>query len=93
MFCTNDSRLLLSEPGKRVLNFTPPTGTLKYNPASKNLVVAWDIFMQNFRMINCNDVNIISVVKTSPDPTDFWSYFYERLFDMSAAQKTRFMNV
>lgn len=92
MLCTNDRKLLLSVPGKEVLNFVPPHGHLKYDPASKNLVVAWDIFMQNFRMINCNDVEVIAVIKSSPDPQPFWKYFYERLVDMSADQKARFMN-
>jgi hypothetical protein len=92
MLCTNDKRLLLSAPGKRVLNFVSPTSSLKYDPAAKNLVSAWDIFMQNYRMINCNDVEVIAVIKTSPDPQPFWKYFYERLFHMSAAQKARFMN-
>lgn len=92
MLCTNDKKLLLSVPGRRVLNFNPPTSGLKYDPAAKNLVVAWDIFMQNFRMINCNDVEVIAVIKTSPDPQPFWKYFYERLVHMSAGQKARFMN-
>jgi hypothetical protein len=92
MLCTNDQKLLLSAPGKRILNYAPPTSSLKYDPASKNLVVCYDIFMQNFRMINCNDVEVIAVIKTSPDPTPFWKYFYERLVDMSAGQKARFMN-
>jgi hypothetical protein len=92
MLCTNDKKLLLSVPGKQVLNFVPPTGQLKYNPAAKNLIPVWDIFMQNFRMINCNDVEVIAVIKTSPEPLDFWKYFYERLADMSAQQKAQFMN-
>lgn len=82
----------MSTPGKRVLNYTPTNGSLKYNPASKNLVVAWDIFLQNHRMINCNDVEVIAVIKTSPDPQPFWTYFYERLAAMSAQQKAQFMN-
>ena len=92
MLCTTDKRLLLSAPGKRILNYVPPNGTLRYDPAAKNLVVCWDIFMQNWRMVNCDDVDVIAVIKTSPDPTDFWKYFYERLADMSASQKAGFMN-
>lgn len=92
MFCTNDQRLLQSEPGKRVLNYEPPTGRgLKYSPAAKNLVVTWDIFMQAWRMINCNDVDVISVIKTTP-PDDFWKYFYNQLNDMSSVHKARFQN-
>jgi hypothetical protein len=92
MLCTNDMKLLLSVPGKRVLNFSPPTKSLRYDPSSKNLVVTWDIFMQNFRMINCNDVEVISIIKSSPDSQPFWKYFYARLANMSAAQKARFMD-
>ena len=92
MLCTNDQRLLLSTPGKEILHFEPSRGQLKYNPAAKNLVVVWDIFMQNYRMVNCNDVDLIAVVKSSPDPTEFWKYFNERLYNMSAVQKAQFMN-
>lgn len=92
MLCTKDLRLLLSTPGKTVLNYVPPTSNLRYDPAAKNLVVAWDIFLQNWRMINCNDVDAIAVIKTSPDPSDFWKYFYERIANMSSQQKQRFIN-
>jgi hypothetical protein len=92
MLCTNDQKLLQSAPGKRVFHYKTPYGSLKYDPASKNLVVAYDIFYQNWRMINCNDVEVIAVIKTSPDPAPFWKYFYERLANMSAAHKAQFMN-
>jgi hypothetical protein len=92
MLCTNDQRLLKSVQGKEILHFEPSRGQLKYNPAAKNLVVAWDIFIQNYRMINCNDVDLIAVIKSSPDPIEFWKYFNERLMTMSAIQKAQFMN-
>ena len=92
MLCTNDKTLLLSTPGKEILNYVTPTGSLKYDPAAKNLVVAWDIFLQAYRMINCNDVEVIAVIKSNPDPMPFWKYFNERLVHMSANQKAQFMN-
>jgi hypothetical protein len=92
MLCTSDKKLLLSAPAKRILRFVPTYGHLKYDPRSKNLIVTWDIFLQNWRMINCDDVDLIAVIKTSPDPSDFWKYFYERLVNMSAEQKAKFMN-
>lgn len=92
MLCTNDQRLLQSAPGKRIFHYTSPIGTLKYDPSAKNLIVTFDIFMQNWRMINCNDVDVIAVIKTSPDPSEFWKYFYERIAEMSTDQKARFMN-
>ena len=92
MLCTNDQKLLQSAPGKTIFHYRPPTSSLRYDPAAKNLVVAFDIFYQDWRMINCNDVEVIAVIKTSPDPQPFWKYFYERIADMSAAQKARFMD-
>jgi hypothetical protein len=93
MLCTNDQLLLNSGPGKKILNYQPPTGEgLKYDPASKNLIPAWDIFMQNYRMINCNDVDVISVIQTSPDPDKWWTYFQESIAPMVANNKASFMN-
>lgn len=92
MLCTNDRNLLLSKLGREILNYNPPTGQLRYNPAQKNLIPVYDIFMQSYRMINCNDVEVISIIKTSPDPMEFWKYFNEKIFPMSAEQKSTFMN-
>ena len=92
MLCTNDRLLLQSNLGRTVFNYAPPTGSLNYNPASKNLVVTWDIFFQNWRMINCNEVDIVSVLKTSPDPSNFWKYFQEKILPMSKSTKAVFMN-
>lgn len=92
MLCTNDKRLLLSTPGKEILNYTVPNGSLRYDPAAKNLIPVWDIFIQNYRMVNCDDVDVIAVIKSSPDPMPFWKYFNERLVHMSAQQKALFIN-
>jgi hypothetical protein len=92
MLCTLDKKLLLSVPGKRILKFIKPHDNLKFSPAAKNLLVVWDIFMQSWRMINCDDVDLIATIKTSPDSSDFWKYFYQRLSEMSSDQKARFMN-
>jgi len=43
-------------------------------------------------MINCNDVEVVSVIKTAPDPTEFWKYFNENLIPMSSDQKAAFIN-
>lgn len=92
MLCTSDQRLLQSALAKRIFHYKPPNNALKYNPSSKNLIVAFDLFMQSYRMINCNDVDLIAVIKSSPDPTEFWKYFNERIASMSAEQKAQFMN-
>lgn len=93
MLCTNDKGLLSSQLGRNVLNYNPPSGQgLKYNPAAKNLIPTWDIFLQAYRMINCNDVEVVSVIKTAPDPTEFWKYFNEKLIPLTSDQKAAFIN-
>ena len=93
MLCTNDRLLLNSQLGRNILNYNPPSGAgLKYNPAAKNLIPCWDVFLQAYRMINCNDVDVVSVIKTSPDATEFWKYFNEKLLPMPAQQKAQFIN-
>ncbi len=92
MLCTNDRALLMSQLGREILNYNPPTGQLNYNPTQKNLIVSWDIFLQNWRMINCNDVDVIAVIKTSPDPKEWWQYFNDSIRPLAAAHKAAFMN-
>jgi hypothetical protein len=92
MLCTKDMALLKSGPGINILNYRAPSGSLKYDPASKNLIVTWDIFLQNWRMINCDDVDIVAVIKSSPDPTQFWTYFNDKIRPMAAGQKASFNN-
>lgn len=90
MLCTNDLQLLQSEPGRVALNYRIPTGTLPYNPNTKNLVVTWDLFMQDFRMISCENVELIRILPTRP-PKEFWEYFNDVLSKMTAEQKMEFM--
>lgn len=92
MLCTNDRGLLMSQLGRNILNFEPATQLPKFNPAQKNLIITWDIFMQNYRCINCNDVEVVAVINTSPDATEWWKYFNESIAPMPAGQKAQFMN-
>lgn len=90
MLCTNDLKLLMSIPGKLALNYRRPTGLPPYNPTAYNLLCVWDIFMQDFRMIPVDAVDVISVIPTTP-PDAFWNYFNEKLATMSAVEKMSFM--
>lgn len=92
MLCTNDRGLLMSQLGRNILNFEPATQPPKFNPAQKNLIITWDIFMQNYRCINCNDVEVVAVINTSPNATEWWKYFNESIAPMPAGQKAQFMN-
>ena len=90
MLCTNDLKLLMSISGKVALNYRRPTGYPPYNPNHYNLLCVWDIFMQDFRMVPVDAVEVISVIPTSP-PDEFWNYFNERLSKMNAFEKMSFM--
>jgi len=90
MLCTNNIELLNSARGKYSLKYEAPTQAPKYNPSQKNLVVAWDIFMQGYRTINMDSCELISVI---PGDDKFWNYFADRLAGMSAQEKQQFMSV
>jgi hypothetical protein len=90
MICTNSREILESEQGISLLHFKSSNPSArKFNPASKNLVIVWDIFMQDYRCVNVNNLDIISVI---PGNEEFWSYYNESLLPMSPDDKVVFMN-
>lgn len=91
MLATNDGMLLNSAAGKTALNFRPASGRLKFNPTQKGLVLTWDIFMQDYRLVPAESVDVVSVIPTTP-PEEFWKYFSEVLSRMSSTDKEQFMD-
>jgi hypothetical protein len=89
MLCTNNVQLLNSIEGRTVLNYVPPHQAPKYNPNQENLIIVWDILMQDYRTINCDTVDLITTLEA--DQT-FWVYLNEKIAPMSASEKTNFMN-
>ena len=87
MLCTLDTSLLNSINGRTTLNFKPPTQAPDYNPESKNLLLVWDIIMQNWRMVSMDNCNLI---KTIPRD-EFWEYFNEFIYPMTLEEKNAFM--
>lgn len=75
------------------LNFKIPTSITPYDPKEEELVITWDILMQDFRAIPLESVYIINAipVKTQKEIDDFWKYFDERIRPMSSDEKKRFM--
>jgi hypothetical protein len=88
MLCTLDYNLLTSTNGRLSLNFAPSSNILPYNALSKNLLPVWDIFMQDWRMVNMDDCNLI----TTMNQEDFWKYFNDVLITMSPQQKMQYMD-
>ena len=87
MLCTLDMGLLNSLNGRTTLNFKPPTQKPEYNPETRNLLLVWDIIMQNWRMVSMDNCNII---KTIPQD-EFWEYFNEFIYPMTIEEKNSFM--
>jgi hypothetical protein len=90
MICTNSQHLLNSIDGRMTLNFSPPRRYPRYDPRKKNLIITWDILMQNFRTINMNACNLMQVI---PANEMFWKYFKERLAPMTQNDKTNYMDI
>ena len=91
MLCTRDQRLLKSALGVLTFNYTPPRSRLPYDPVQKGLVVAFDILLQDWRMVPANGVTFINAVPTFPQDK-FWEYFDKKLRNMTKKQKKDFMN-
>lgn len=90
MLCTNNGALLNSPQGISALKYIPPKSPPDYNPATKNLIITWDIFMQGYRTVNCDYCDLISLL---PANELFWDYFTEKIVKMTPGQKTGFMSV
>lgn len=93
MLCTNSTIVLQSDAGRQTLNYTKPTGSTNFSATSKNLVLAWDIFKQDYRAISCDNVELINTIPISGDGTDFWEYFNSTIYPMTTEQKEAFFNV
>ena len=87
MLCTLDQTLLNSVNGRTTLNYKPATAMAAFNPAAINLLCVWDIFMQDWRMVNMDSCKLIKSIPRD----DFWTYFNENIYTMTTEQKNEFM--
>lgn len=89
MLCTLCMPLLNSTNGRLALNYKPPTHPAPYNAAMHNLIIVWDVFMQDWRCINMDECELIAFIPQA----QFWEYFNQKLLPMSAGQKQGFQDV
>ena len=89
MLCCNSMDLLNSTNGKLSLNFHLPNGPKQIDEAKHNIVVAWDIFMQDYRNISMDSC---FSVKQFPADDTFWEYYNNVLLKMSPEEKMTFMD-
>jgi len=90
MLCTNSPAILLSTEGRLALNFKATSRPPRFNAAQKDLLIVWDIFMQNYRCVNMAACNLITTI---PANKEFWKYFNAKLIRLTPQQKARFMNI
>jgi hypothetical protein len=89
MWCTKSFSLLNSMNGRVSLNYKAPTHPKQVNEALKNVLVIWDILMQDYRTISFDQCNLIQQI---PADDTFWNFFNENIYPMSTEQKINFMN-
>ena len=88
MICTKSYELLSSVNGKISLNFREATRQKAINEAVQNLLVVWDLLMQDYRIISLDDCDLI---KKIPADETFWEYFNANIYPMTTDQKVSFM--
>jgi hypothetical protein len=71
------------------LNYRPTTNPPPYNPDNYNLVIVWDILMQNYRVVSADQVDVL---REMPANEEFWQTFNNEIYPMSTEQKINFMN-
>lgn len=92
---TNCTSLLNSALGREVLHFRPPTGYVQpYSLDALQLVLAWDIFWQDYRQFDGLTASIVTAipVATPADQEAWWEYFRIHLATMPPGQKMAFMD-
>lgn len=88
MICTKSYELLNSNNGLISLGYRKPVAAPDYDPTLEGLVTVWDILMQDYRNVPAETVTINKVI---PANDEFWKYFNNELYIMSALQKMQFM--
>jgi len=89
MLCSNSMNVLNSENGIRSLNFHLPRTPRRIDEVKHNIVVVWDIFMQDYRNVSMDSCYLR---QTIPGDDTFWKYYNNVLLKMSNGQKQTFMD-
>lgn len=89
MLCSNSMNVLNSENGIRSLNFRLPRTPRRIDEVRHNIVVVWDIMMQDYRNVSMDSCYLR---QTIPGDETFWKYYNGVLLKMSSGQKQSFMD-
>ena len=88
MVCTKSFNLLQSVDGRVKLNYRPPRYMSTADPVKHNLVIVWDLIMQDYRNVSMESCEVLQEIPES----DFWPYFNEVLYPMTPADKIAHMS-
>jgi hypothetical protein len=89
MLCSNSMSMLNSHTGITRLNFHLPRTARRIDENKHNIVVVWDIMMQDYRHVSMDNCHLR---QTIPADETWWKYFDKTIFTMSAGQKQQFMD-
>lgn len=91
MLCTLSTNILRPVAPDRItaMNFHDPRTSRRLDEVKHNIVVVWDIIMQNYRNVS---METCYVRQTIPDDETFWKYYNEILFNLTQDQKANFMD-
>ena len=89
MLCSNSMNVLNTDNGKISLNFHLPYSSRRIDEVKHNIVVVWDIMMQNYRNVSMDNCYLRQTV---PGDDTFWKYYNDVIYKMSQKQKMNFMD-
>lgn len=89
MWCTKDWEMLNSMRGKVTLNYRPPRGEKHVHESSHNVLIVWDIIMQDYRTINMGECELIREVGGNDE---FWKFFEKELAILTSEDKQVLIN-
>jgi hypothetical protein len=88
MICTKSNYILSSFSARAKLNFRPPKyGGTKFDQKKLNLVVVWDILMEDYRCVPCETVKVMEVVPEKK----FWTYYSNNIEPMNKRSRETYM--
>lgn len=93
MLCTNSFSILGGLQERIALNFKMPTEFPPYDPKENDLFITWDLFMQDFRSIPLESINVVNAipVRNEKEIKNFWIYFDKAIKPMTSDEKVKFL--
>ena len=102
MLCTNSFTLLTSYNAQYSFDFRLPKSGRRMDEYKHDIVVAWDIMMQDYRNISISTPESPNIKQPSsrtcylrqtiPHDDTFWKYYNDVLLKMTPEQKMQFMD-